>query len=82
MTPMNNPILQMMMSGMSTLQYLQQMAAGNPMVAQAVSLIQGKTPEQLHQIADNMAKQRGTTVEEIARQYGLPINNRTSEVNK
>ncbi len=72
----------MMMSGMSPLQYLQQMAAGNPMVAQAVSLIQGKTPEQLHQIADNMAKQRGTTVEEIARQYGLPINNQTSEVNK
>ena len=82
MMPMNNPMLQMMMSGMSPVQCLQQMAAGNPMVAQAVSLIQGKTPEQLHQIADNMAKQRGTTVEEIARQYGLPVNNQTIEVNK
>ena len=70
----NNPMLQMMMSGMSPMQYLQRMASGNPMIAQAASLIQGKTPEQLHQIADNMAKQRGTTVEEIARQYGLPIN--------
>ena len=77
MYPMNNPMmsmLQMAMGGMSPMQYLQRMASGNPMIAQAASLIQGKTPEQLHQIADNMAKQRGTTVEEIARQYGLPIN--------
>ena len=82
MMPMNNPMLQMMMSGMSPMQYLQQMAGRNPQIAQAINLIQGKTPEQLHQIADNMAKQRGATVEEIARQYGLPINIQTSEVNK
>lgn len=82
MMPMNNPMLQMMMSGMSPMQYLQQMAGRNPQIAQAINLIQGKTPEQLRQIADNMAKQRGTSVEEIARQYGLPINDQTSEVNK
>ena len=82
MMPMNNPMLQMMMSGMSPMQYLQQMAGRNPQIAQAINLIQGKTPEQLCQIADNMAKQRGTSVEEIARQYGLPINDQTSEVNK
>lgn len=76
---MNNPILQVMMSGMSPMQYLQKMAAGNPMVAQAANLIQGKSPEQLRQIADNMAKQRGTTVEEIARQYGIPLSNQTSQ---
>ena len=77
MYPMNNPMmsmLQMAMGGMSPMQYLQQRMGQNPQIAQAMNLIQGKTPEQLHEIADNMAKQRGTTVEEIARQYWLPID--------
>ena len=82
MYPMNNPMmsmLQMAMGGMSPMQYLQQRMGQNPQISQAMNLIQGKTPEQLHQIADNMAKQRGTTVEEIARQYGLPMNNQTNQ---
>lgn len=82
MMPMNNPtmaMLQMAMSGISPIQYLQQRMGQNPQIAQAMNLIQGKTPEQLHQIADNMAKQRGTTIEEIARQYGLPMNNQTNQ---
>lgn len=82
MMPMNNPMmamLQMAMSGMSPMQYLQQMAGSNPQISQAINLIQGKTPEQLHQIADNMAKQRGTTVEEIARQYGIPFNSQKTQ---
>ena len=80
MYPMNNPMTSMIqaaMGGMSPVQYLQQRMAQNPQIAQAMNLIQGKTPEQLHQIADNMAKQRGTTVEEIARQYGIPLNQTT-----
>lgn len=78
----NNPIMAMMqasMSGMTPMQYLQQRMGQNPQIAQAMNLIQGKTPEQLHQIADNMAKQRGTTVEEIARQYGLSMKNQTNQ---
>ena len=82
MYPMSNPMMsmvQMAMGGMSPMQYLQQRMGQNPQFAQAMNLIQGKTPEQLHQIADNMAKQRGTTVEEIARQYGIPLSNKTSQ---
>ena len=82
MIPMNNPmmaIMQAAMGGMRPAQFLQQMAMQNPMAAQAINLIQGKSPEQLREIADNMAKQRGTTVEEIARQYGLPMNNQTNQ---
>lgn len=71
---MNNPMIQAAMSGASAMQFLQQMAGQNPMVSQAMSLIQGKNTEQLQQIAENMARQRGTTIEEIARQYGLPMN--------
>ena len=71
---MDNPMIQAAMSGASAMQFLQQMAGQNPMVSQAMSLIQGKNTEQLQQIAENMARQRGTTIEEIARQYGLPMN--------
>ena len=71
---MNNPMIQAAMSGASAMQFLQQMAGQNPMVSHAMSLIQGKNTEQLQQIAENMARQRGTTIEEIARQYGLPMN--------
>ena len=82
MYPMNNPMMsmvQMAMGGMSPVQYLQQRMGQNPQIAQAMNLIRGKTPEQLHQIADNMAKQCGTTVEEIARRYGIPINTQTPQ---
>lgn len=71
---MNNPMIQAAMNGVPAMQFLQQMAGQNPMVSQAMSLIQGKNTEQLQQIAENMARQRGTTIEEIARQYGLPMN--------
>ena len=82
MYPMSNPMMsmvQMAMGGMSPMQYLQRRMGQNPQFAQAMNLIQGKTPEQLHQIAENMAKQRGTTIEEIARQYGIPLSNKTSQ---
>lgn len=82
MIPMNNPmmaIMQAAMGGMRPAQFLQQMAMQNPMAAQAINLIQGKSPEQLREIADNMAKQRGTTVEDIARQYGIPMNNQANK---
>ena len=67
-------MIQAAMSGASAMQFLQQMAGQNSMVCQAMSLIQGKNTEQLQQIAENMARQRGTTIEEIARQYGLPMS--------
>ena len=53
------------------MQMLQRMAAQNPQAAQAINMIHGKTPQQLQQIATNMARERGTTPQEIARSLGL-----------
>ena len=50
---------------------LQQLASSNPQAAQALQLLSGKTPQQLQQIALNMARERGTTVEDVARQLGI-----------
>ena len=68
-------IWQMMMqaaqSGMSPQQFFQQYA-GNPEVAQIAKIAQGKNRDQLMQTASNMAKERGTSLETIAQQMGIP----------
>ena len=71
---MSNPIFQLAniaRNGGNAIQMLQRMAAQNPQAAQAINMIQGKTARQLQQIATNMAKERGTTPQEIARSLGL-----------
>lgn len=52
---------------------LNQMAAQNPQIRQAMQMMQGKTPQQIQQLAQNMAKERGTTVENVARSLGFNI---------
>ena len=71
---MSNPFFQlanMARNGGNAMQMLQRMAAQNPQAAQAINMIQGKTPQQLKQIATNMAQEIGTTPQEIARSLGL-----------
>lgn len=79
MNPMNNnPLMALMQfarSGGNPMQMLSQMAARDPRASQAMKLIQGKSPQQLRQVAENMAKERGTSVEEIARQMGMNLPN-------
>lgn len=76
MTPMNNPMMQMMgllRAGKNPNAILQTMAMNNPQVRQVMQMMHGKTPEQLRQMANNMAAERGTTVEDVARQLGIQI---------
>ena len=60
--PMNNPLMmlvQTMRGGGDPMQLLQKMAGQNPQVAQALKMIQGKNPQQLKTMAENMARQLG-----------------------
>lgn len=50
---------------------MQQLAGQDPRAAQAMEMIQGKSPQQLRQIVENMCHERGTTPQELARQMGL-----------
>ena len=73
---MNNPMMQMisMLRGwMNPQTLLANMAQNNPQVRQVMQMMQGKSPAELKQMAENMAAQRGTTVEDIARQLGITI---------
>lgn len=57
--------------GGNPVQLMQQMAGGSPQIAQALQIINGKSPQQLQQIATNMARERGLDVSQIMQGLGL-----------
>ena len=72
---MNNPAIllaQAMRSGRNPGQLLQQMAAQDPKISQAARMLQGKSPQQLEQMARNMAREQGVSIEDVARSLGAP----------
>lgn len=66
-------ILQAMRMGRNPNQMIMQMAQQDPRIKQVVEMMRGKNPNQLQRIAENMAKERGMTVEDVARQLGIQI---------
>lgn len=57
-------LIQAMRGGGNPMEALSQMS-GNPAVARGMEMIEGKSDSELEQLARNMAKERGTTPEEI-----------------
>lgn len=50
------------------------MQQSNPeLYAKGMSMIQGKSPDQLREIASNMARERGLDLSEFARQFGINL---------
>lgn len=47
---------------------LQQIAGQNPVAAQAMKMIEGKSPQQINQIAANMARERGVDINALTQQ--------------
>lgn len=69
MNPMQM-IMQMIVSG-NPMSMMRQMAEQNPIVGRALQMMEGKTTEQLKQMAYNMAQEAGTTPEQIAQNFGI-----------
>ena len=68
-----NSLLRNMQGGMNPNALLSQMARSDPRVAQALQMLQGKSPDQLRTMAENMARERGTSVEQIAQSLGIRL---------
>lgn len=67
----NNPVAQLintMRSGGNPDALVQQLMNTNPQLKQIAA---GKTPDQLMQIAENMCKERGTSVDAVLQQFGI-----------
>lgn len=72
--PMGNPLMAMIgmaRNGGNPMQLVQQMAAQNPQMRQFMGMVQGKSPQQLQQLAENVARERGTTIDAVRQQLGL-----------
>ena len=73
---MNNPLMQLawaLRTGGRPEQLLRQLAAQDPQVSKVLQLLGNKTPQQQRQIAETMARERGLSVDDIARQLGIQI---------
>ena len=67
----NNPIVQLintMRNGGNPDALVQQLMGSNPQLQQIAA---GKTPEQLMQVAENMCRERGTSVDSVLKQFGI-----------
>lgn len=76
MIPMNDPMFQMLnmvKNGGNPMKMIQQMARSNPQVNQIMQMMNGKNSQQLRTMCENMCKERGTTIEQVAQQIGIPI---------
>ena len=49
------------------------MARSDPRAAKALEILYGKNSQQLRSMAENMARERGTSVEQIAQSLGLKL---------
>lgn len=65
-------LFQMMQQGVNPNALLNQMAQQNPALQQAIGLLNGKNQQQQMQLLEDMARQRGTTLQQVAQQMGLP----------
>lgn len=67
---MINPMMLMeaMRRGMNPMQYLQQIAYQDPRAQQAMQMLQGKTPQQVEEMARNMCREKGIDPDAMIRQ--------------
>lgn len=63
----NNPmqLFQIFASAQNPMFMMQQMLGGNPMFQQAMSMTQGKSPEEMKQVAINIAKQKNINMDQV-----------------
>ena len=66
-------ILRNIQGGANPNALLGQIARSDPRAAQALQMLQGKNSDQLRTMAENMAKERGTSVDQIAQSLGIRL---------
>lgn len=64
-------LLQTARSGKDPMSLLRQMAGQNPKMAQFMQMIGGKSPAQLQQMAENMARERGINLDDMIKNMGI-----------
>ena len=71
MNPMQ--LIQMLQNGGNPNQLIAMAAQRNPALRQAMQMVNGRTPEQVRDMAYDLAKQRGVDLNQLARQIGIRL---------
>lgn len=71
MNPMQ--LIQMMQSGGNPMQLLSQMGRQNPMVGQVLQMTNGRTPNEMREMAQRIAQQKGVDLNQLAQSMGLKL---------
>ena len=70
----NNPIMQMMemlQNSRNPLAVMQKLAGQNPKLQQVMGMTQGKTYQQMQQMAENLAREKGVNLQKFMKQMGI-----------
>lgn len=73
---MSNPMAQIMgaiQRGINPNQIAMQLIQNDPAVRQAADLMNGRTPNQIRDMAQQMAAQRGVDLNQLAQQLGVQL---------
>ena len=65
--------MQMAQRGVDPNRLAQQLIQQNPAMQQAAQMMQGKTPEQIKQMAYSRAQQMGVDLNQMAQQWGIRL---------
>ena len=71
---MNNPFVmlaQLVQSGGNPTAIISRMAQQNPQIAQSMQMLSGRRPQELQQIAQNLAQQKGLDLNAVIRGLGI-----------
>lgn len=71
MNPMQ--LIQMLRNGGNPNQLIAMAAQRNPALRQAMQMVNGRTPEQVRDMAYDLAKQRGVDLNQLAQQLGIRL---------
>lgn len=66
-------VVRFMQRGGNPVEMINRLAASDPQMAQASQMLQGKSPQELQQMAVNMCKELGTTPAAVAQSLGVNI---------
>lgn len=74
MMPMN-PLqaIQALQKGANPNQLMMQLAQNNPAVRQAMQMVNGKTPDQIRDMAQQVARQRGVDLNQLMQTLGIRL---------
>ena len=74
MMPMN-PLqaIQALQKGANPNQLMMQLTQNNPAVRQAMQMVNGKTPDQIRDMAQQMARQRGVDLNQLMQALGIRL---------